>query len=339
MRIWIDVTNSPHVNVLMPIYKHLQAQGHELIITARDFSETIPMLRQNGIEPIIIGNHKGKSRLKKIGGLLGRYINLIFRVPKFDLAFSLGGSYTSVVAWLRRKPSITFSDNDFTTHKFVTYMFSSHFIFPSYLHYQAAQKKFHLRPEQIHTFNGFKEDIYIADYQVDPNFLDQLPFKDFITIRPENLKAAYVPKDAVTIVPQLFEVFKDQNILFLPRYEEEKKMAAGYSNIWYPAGPLKGLDVCYYTKAMLTGAGTFAREAALLGVPAVSFFPRKEFLAVDVVLQEQGKEFKSRSAEEIRNYVLNASKGGERVLGDTSRSKAVLNEVLTIFDRIIEEVG
>ena len=37
--------------------------------------------------------------------------------------------------------------------------------------------------------------------------------------------------------------------------------------------------------------GEEIREAALLGVPAVSFFPRKEFLTVDVVLPEQVKEF------------------------------------------------
>ena len=258
---------------------------------------------------------------------------------KFDVAFSLGGSYTAPIAWLRGKKSITFSDNDFTTHKFITYLFSSYFIFPSYLKYEGAKKRFHLRDEQIKTFNGFKEDIYIADYKVDEHFLDQLPWREFITIRPENLKAAYVPKDAVTIVPELFEAFKDMNVLFLPRYEEEKAMAAGYANVWYPAGPLCGLDVCYYTKAMLTGAGTFAREAALLGVPAVSFFPRKEFLTVDVVLQEQGKEFKSRSAAEIREYVLAASAQSKgRVLGDTSRSKKVLEEVLGIFDGILEEV-
>ena len=89
---------------------------------------------------------------------------------------------------------------------------------------------------------------------------------------------------------------------------------------------------------MLTGAGTFAREAALLGVPAVSFFPRNEFLTVDVVLQEQGKEFKSRSAKEIREYVLSASSQSQgRSLGDTSRSKKVLAEVLKIFDDILDE--
>lgn len=337
MKIWIDVTNTPHVNVLMPIYRHLKAKGHELIITARDFSETIPLLRKNGIEPIVLGSHHGKSRVRKTFGLLGRYWQLLVHVPKFDVAFSLGGSYTAPIAWLRGKKSITFSDNDFTTHKFITYLFSSYFIFPSYLNYAEAKKKFKLRDEQIKTFEGFKEDIYIADYKVDERFLEQLPFTDFITIRPENLKAAYVPKDAVTIVPELFEAFKDMNVLFLPRYEEEKAMAAGYANVWYPAGPLCGLDVCYYTKVMLTGAGTFAREAALLGVPAVSFFPRKEFLTVDVVLQEQGKEFKSRSAAEIREYVLAHASSDKRSLGDTSRSKKVLEEVLRIFDSILEE--
>ena len=83
--------------------------------------------------------------------------------------------------------------------------------------------------------------------------------------------------------------------------------------------------------------GEDIREAALLGVPAVSFFPRKEFLTVDVVLQEQGKEFKSRSAAEIREYVLVHASSDKRALGDTSRSKKVLEEVLGIFDGILEE--
>ena len=111
-------------------------------------------------------------------------------------------------------------------------------------------------------------------------------------------------------------------------------MADGYSNIWYPAHPLSGLDVCYYTKAMLTGAGTFAREAALLGVPAVSFFPSEVFLTVDEVMQEMGIEFKSRNAEEIRNYVKTA----EKKPASTYRSQSILTEVLAIIDKIIKEV-
>lgn len=333
MKIWIDITNTPHVNTLMPIIRHLEKQGHELIYTARDFSETLPLLAKHDIKPIVYGKYKGKGRVKKVMGLLQRMWMLLFDLPKFDLALSLGGNYTSAIAWLRGKKSIVFSDNDIS-FKFFSFVMGSYFIFPFYFKYQKIKKKYHIKDSQIRTFQGFKEDIYIADFQPDPTFLDQLPFKDFITIRPENLKASYVPKDSQTIVPALFEVFKDENILFLPRYEEEKKMAEGYDNIWYPEHPLSGLDVCYNTKAMLTGAGTFAREAALLGVPAVSFFPSEVFLTVDEVMQEMGIEFKSRSAIDIKNYVANAIKHP----ASTERSKQVLTEVLNIIDQIIIEV-
>ena len=332
MRIWIDITNTPHVNVLMPIIRHLE-KDHELIFTARDFSETLPLLKKNGITPIVYGNYKGKSRVKKMMGLLGRMWTMLFKLPKFDLALSLGGNYTSAIAFLRGKKSIVFSDNDIS-FKFFSFAMGSFFIFPFYFKYQKVQKKYRIKDAQIKTFNGFKEDIYIAEFEPDPAFLDQLPFRDFITIRPENLKASYVPKDSTTIVPQLFEVFKDKNILFLPRYEEEKKYADGYANVWYPNGPLSGLDVCYYTKAMLTGAGTFAREAALLGVPAVSFFPSPVFLSVDEAMQELGIEFKSRDPQAIRQYVDTAV----RKEASTERSKAVQKEVFDIIDGIIEEV-
>ena len=334
MKIWIDITNTPHVNTLMPIIRHLESQGHELIYTARDFSETLPLLAKHGIKPIVYGKYKGKSRVKKVMGLLQRMWMLLFDLPKFDLALSLGGNYTSAIAWLRGKRSIVFSDNDIS-FKFFSFAMGSYFIFPFYFKYQKIQKKYHIKDSQIRTFQGFKEDIYIADFQPDAEFLKQLPFTDFITIRPENLKASYVPKDSTTIVPALFEVFRDENILFLPRYEEEKKMAEGYDNIWYPDHPLSGLDVCYYTKAMLTGAGTFAREAALLGVPAVSFFPSEVFLTVDEVMQEMGIEFKSRNAEEIRKYV----KAAEKKPASTERSKDVLKEVLSIIDNIIVSIS
>ena len=333
MRIWIDITNTPHVNVLMPIIRHLE-KDHKLIFTARDFSETLPLLKKNGITPIVYGNYKGKSRVKKMMGLLGRMWTMLFKLPKFDLALSLGGNYTSAIAFLRGKKSIVFSDNDIS-FKFFSFAMGSYFIFPYYFKYQKVQKKYRIKDAQIKTFNGFKEDIYIAEFEPDPAFPEQLPFRDFITIRPENLKASYVPKDSTTIVPQLFEVFKDKNILFLPRYEEEKKYAEGYANVWYPNGPLSGLDVCYYTQAMLTGAGTFAREAALLGVPAVSFFPSPVFLSVDEAMQELGIEFKSRDPQAIRQYVDAAA----RKEASTARSKTVLKEVFDIIDGIIEEVN
>ena len=333
MRIWIDITNTPHVNVLIPVIRHLEA-SNELIITARDFSETVPLLQKNNIFPIIIGEYKGKNKLRKLWGLFQRTAILLFKLPQFDLAFSLGGNYTSAISFLRGRRSIVFSDNDIS-FKLFSYLFGSYFIFPFYFKYQKVQKKYHIRSSRIKTFNGFKEDIYLASYIPDPFFLDKLPFKEFITIRPENLKASYVPSDSKTIVPELFDCFADENILFLPRYEEEKEYAKGRKNVWFPEGPLNGLDVCYYSKAVLTGAGTFAREAALLGVPAVSFFPSEVFLSVDEVMQRMGIEFKSRDCKEIYVYIKNSKRNNLSL----ERSKKVQKDVLSIIDNIIDDIS
>jgi uncharacterized protein len=329
MKIWIDITNTPHVHVLMPIIRDL-GQSHELIISARDFSETIPLLKLNNINPIILGEYKGKNRILKAIGLINRLYSLIKYIPDFDISLSLGGNYTATISKLRKKPSIIFSDNDIS-FKAPAFLFGTYFIFPIYFDYKTVSQKYRIESNRIFTFEGFKEDIYIADYVPDPAFLHQLPFEDFITIRPENLKASYVPKNSKTIVPELFKKFKNQNILFLPRYTEEKSYVNGFNNIFIPNGPLNGLDVCYYTNAMLTGAGTFAREAAILGTPAVSFFPGKKFLTVDKIMQEKGWEFKSRDADEIFKYLENSSKR----LTKSERSKCVKHEVISILKKII----
>lgn len=329
MKIWIDITNTPHVNVLMPIIRHLEKK-HELIITARNFSETLPLLAQNNIKPIVLGEYKGKSRINKAIGLAQRISSMAFKIPKFDISISLGGNYTATISKFRRKPSIVFSDNDIS-FKTPAYKFGTYFIFPDYFNTSNLNEKYGVKETQIKKFNGFKEDIYIADYTPNPDFLKELPFEEFITIRPENLKASYVPSDSVTIVPQLFETFKNENILFLPRYEEEKQYSKGIKNIFIPDKPLPGLDVCHYTKVMLTGAGTFAREAALLGTPAVSFFPGNVFLTVDSIMQEKGWEFKSRNVKEIYRYVMSAKKRANSI----SRSKEVQEEVISIIDNII----
>ena len=330
MNIWFDITNTPHVHFFAPIIGHLK-QEHEIIVTARDFSETLPLLKFYGIDYILTGSHKGKSRFKKITGLAVRIRDLLNRVPEFDISFGIGGQNTTPVSAWRRKPSVIFTDNDIS-YKWHSYKLGSHFVFPFYFDYERVIKNFGVKRSQIHLYNGFKEDIYLANYTPDPNFMDNLPFKEFITIRPENLKANYVPEDTETIVPELFKVFKDVNILFLPRYEEERAYAEGYKNIFIPDKVLSGKDVCYYTKVMLTGAGTFAREAALLGTPAVSFFPGKTFLTVDKIMQERGWVFISRNPEEIFQYVKNAKRNDSQL----ERSNQVFQELLKIINSILD---
>ena len=41
VRVWVDLTNSPHVLVLRPVVEALRARGAEVEVTARDFAQTV----------------------------------------------------------------------------------------------------------------------------------------------------------------------------------------------------------------------------------------------------------------------------------------------------------
>ena len=137
MKVWIDCTNTPQVHVILPLIKHLKHK-HETIITARNFSETIPLLEQNGITPVIFGSYWGKNKINKSFGLLTRSIKLHHKLPNFDMSFSLGGIILLSSGHLRKKPSIVFSDNDIS-FKYLAYHFGTIFIFPEYFTHQISQ--------------------------------------------------------------------------------------------------------------------------------------------------------------------------------------------------------
>lgn len=49
VRVWIDLTNSPHVLVMRPVIELLREDGHEVRVTARDFAQTLGLLERLGI--------------------------------------------------------------------------------------------------------------------------------------------------------------------------------------------------------------------------------------------------------------------------------------------------
>ena len=66
MKIWIDLTNSPHINFFKPFIRFWESDGIEIIITARDLGNTIGLIKQNGWDYKEVGGHAGKNSIKKI---------------------------------------------------------------------------------------------------------------------------------------------------------------------------------------------------------------------------------------------------------------------------------
>jgi predicted glycosyltransferase len=76
LRVWFDLTNSPHVLVLRPLIAALQADGAEVAVTARDFAQTVALCERFGIECEVIGRHRGAKLGAKAIGLADRSVAL-----------------------------------------------------------------------------------------------------------------------------------------------------------------------------------------------------------------------------------------------------------------------
>jgi predicted glycosyltransferase len=333
MKIWVDIKNSHEPLFFKSLLSDLQQ--HEFIFTARDYIEVTKLLDKYGYKYVKAGRHHGKKLIWKLFGLLQREFELFRRTGKFDVSLSHGSAHAVHVAAAKGRKSIHIFDNDLPTlSSRLALPFLNYLIMPQSIDEQKFRRL--SKKVQIYPFDGFKEDIYIADFSPDPSFLEGLPFEDFVAVRPEALKAEYVPKDAKSIIPELLKELNEAslNILFLPRYDEDKVLAEQIENVHIPQEPLNGLDVCYYARAVLTGSGTFAREAAAMGTPAVSFFPGKELLSVDQEMIAKGWMIHHREPSEIVRFIINAKKKPF----NRERSLQVKNQITLIIENILKEI-
>ena len=64
MKIWIDLTNSPHINFFKPFIKQWENEGYEIFLTARNLANTIELIQQNSWIYKEIGGHAGKNKFR-----------------------------------------------------------------------------------------------------------------------------------------------------------------------------------------------------------------------------------------------------------------------------------
>ena len=337
--IWIDLINPSHALFFRSLIPELN--GHRISVTMRDRAETVDLTKQFGIQGKVIGTDY-RNPLKKSLNMVYRTFELYAGAGKFDYAMAFENGMSTLVSNVKRKESILFCDNDL---KFIQKtsriqdlemklkLLADHIIIPKACYPLFSQN---CRHSEVIPFDGYKEDIYIADYKPDPNFREKIPFDNYVVLRPEALGSFYVTqKDS--IVPYLLHLFWREgiNVIYLPREKEDLQYAQGFDEVFMPERPLNGLDLCYHADAVLTGSGTMAREAACMGKKAVSFFPSVVMLSVDKQLMNEGKIFHSRSPTDIVDYVLTGRGNGSRL--DLAESKAVKQALVRDVRGILAE--
>jgi predicted glycosyltransferase len=98
MRVWADLTNSPHVLVLRPVIRALERAGADVLVTARDFAQTLELAARHGLEFTIPAREIARGSAALVRGLeLERTLD-----PDFGDAGHFEAIWTAFVTGLSR---------------------------------------------------------------------------------------------------------------------------------------------------------------------------------------------------------------------------------------------
>ncbi|HSV92858.1 MAG TPA: DUF354 domain-containing protein, partial [Desulfobacterales bacterium] len=165
MRVWIDMTNSPHVLFFTPIIADLKRAGHEVTVTARRYAQTVELLEMRGIDATVIGAHRGRSLGRKAWGLASRSTRLVaFGAGKgFDVAVSHNSNDLALAAWALRIPQVLVGDYEHATLAYrLTARLATRVMFPDVIA-PGAFAAHGVRLSRMRPFPGLKEHVYLAE--------------------------------------------------------------------------------------------------------------------------------------------------------------------------------
>jgi predicted glycosyltransferase len=301
VRIWVDLTNSPHVLVMRPLIAAMREDGHEVEVTARDFAQTLELLERFGMDHTAIGRHRGSRLLDKAVGLFDRSLALTrwARGRRFDIAIGHGSNDVSVAARLLRVPAATSFDYEWATvqHnvncRLCRTVVVPDAIPPERLDRYGARGK-------VRSYEGLKEEYYLADFEPDGAVLEELRID-----RSEPLFVVRTPADVSLyhrfendVFPRVLERLRGRQAVVLPRTPSQREELERAGGFIVPERAVDAQSLIAFADLVVSAGGTMNREAVALRTPVYTTFEGK-LGAVDERLLQEGRMQRLSNPEEI----------------------------------------
>jgi uncharacterized protein len=312
VKIWIDLDNTPHVPLFIPIIRELERRGHNVTLTARDAFQVCELAKQKGMSFVKIGRHYGKSRIMKVLGMIWRSLQLMPHVlrERPQVALSHGSRSKEVLGRMLGIPTI--SMNDYEHSAIVPLAPPKWGMVPDCI----SAKESGCNVERVRQYRGIKEDVYAPDFKPDAALLEQLGLQDaklVVTVRPPASEAHYHNPEADALLNEVMArllQYQGAQAVLLPRNKAQEQQLRAAHPEWFaqnrtvvPGKAVDGMNLLWFSDLVVSGGGTMNREAVALGVPVYSIF-RGKTGNVDLKLEREGKLIMVRNVQEVRDRIL-----------------------------------
>jgi uncharacterized protein len=314
VRVWIDLTNSPHVVIFAPLVRRLRERGWDVSVTARAFAQTLELLELHGIEHTVIGHHGGGSRAGKARAAADRVAAMVAfgRRGRFDAALAHGSTDLPMACRALRVPNTTMFDYEYATLQHsLNCRLASRVLVPDAIPARRL-RRFGARPPKLVRYPGLKEEYYLAGFEADPAVARALGLdgeRIGVVLRPPADVALY-HRFANPLFDEVLERLgrrEDAVAVVLPRTPEQgaRIRALDLPSVVVPEHAVDGGSLIAGADLVVSAGGTMNREAVVLGTPVYTTFAGR-LGGVDERLVAEGR---LRPLERADDLVLERKSG------------------------------
>jgi hypothetical protein len=320
MRVWIDLTNSPHVLVMRPLIEAMRVDGHEVEVTARDFAQTLELCERFGIDHTAIGRHRGERLASKGLGLVSRSGGLVrwARGRRFDVAIGHGSNDVSVAAALLRIPSATAFDYEFAAQQHHVNCRLCRVVVVPELIPPERLARYGAKPSKLRRYAGMKEEYYLADFEPDEGVLRELGIerdRPLVVVRTPPEVSLYHRFDNPLFRRMLERLAENgTQAVVLPRTGAQRDELRRIAQFVVPERAVDAQSLSAFADLVISAGGTMNREAVALGTPVYTTFEGR-LGAVDEALLREGRLRRLTDPDEVR-VERRSEHGGLRVRRD-----------------------
>lgn len=280
MKIWMEVLNPKQLWYYSHLAKEFRRKGAKVWLTARKYEQLTSLIKEipDGIE--LIGRWGGGTLVGKLGASVERSRLLLQRVmdERPDVVLSSGSIEAVRIAYGLSFPHFLCSDSPHSPVNLLcappsSSIFTPWLISKSYWESVCASKKI------IH-YKALDPLVWLSDLPIDEHVLSKYSLKkrEYVVVRAPEIKASYLigakHQETAKIVSLIQKHLPDHEVVVFERYRGERREISDGFKLRFIRPTLDAPQVLRHSCLFIGGGGTMTQEAAIMGVPSVSTYPR-----------------------------------------------------------------
>ncbi|HXV38334.1 MAG TPA: DUF354 domain-containing protein [Nitrosopumilaceae archaeon] len=340
MKIWFDILTPKQLLFFEPMIRKLQ-KNNKVLCTSRNYREVVELAKIRGMNLTFVGKHGGSDKISKLNASLTRMYRLLSIVRKFnpELTVSFCSPEASRISYGLGVRHIAFCDSP---HAEAVMRLSVPFVQRLLIPWIIPKKeftKYGISEEKISQYKAIDASIIVKEKSKNDLKYNFLKKKKTILIRPEESEAAYVSDNEnriIKIIREITREFLNYNVVILGRYLpqiSQLKRKFG-SNVIVMDKVVDGKSLLKSVDLFIGSGGTMTAEAALMGIPTISYDAIPNY--IERYLVKNGLVKREENPQKIVFLVKKILKSDNK--RSRNKAKKILNSMEDPFSKLITHI-